>query len=92
MISYMKIKLLNTILYLNFLTAAQKSWSLSSEIVWNLHLGLFSLLLDFCWLTPLPLVFCCVSGDCIFCLLLFSETFQPLWRNTDQSYDYGEGE
>lgn len=35
--SYMKTTLLNTILYLNFLPVSQKFWSLSSEIVWNLH-------------------------------------------------------
>lgn len=35
--SYMKIKFLNTVLYLNFLTVVQNSWSLSAEVVWNLH-------------------------------------------------------
>lgn len=89
----MKIKLLNRVLYLHFLTVVQKSWSLSSEIVWNLHAGLFSLLLDFCWLSLLPPMFCCVPGDSIFfCLFLLSETFQPLWRNTDQNYDFEEME
>lgn len=49
--NYTKTTLLNTILYLNFLPVTQKFWSLSFEIVWNLH--------------AVHSVCCSVSGGCL---------------------------
>lgn len=86
--SCMKTALLNTMLYLNFLAVTQKFWSLSSEIVWHLHMS-FCLLLGFCLLSHLLLAVLLVTLYFFFIPSLMtwnpvSATLQTLLRNTDQ--------
>lgn len=87
--SYMKTALLNAMLYLNFLAVTQKFWSLSSEIVWHLHVMSFCLLLGFCLLSHLLLAVLLVTLYFFFIPSLMtwnpiSVTLQTLLRNTDQ--------